>query len=114
MDYPNVATPVPQKKTYKDFLKEWIISDCRNKLCIDGGVSVDDGQYCTYYRCPLCDRTPVPSASVYKGPYEEWTDVEMAARLKERKDLYYDKEYRYRRGVEIMKLLQSLTIKKVE
>ncbi len=108
-EYPVEEQVAAPKKTYKDHLREWITSDCRNKFCIDGGVSIDDGQYVTHYRCPLCNRTPVPSASLYTGPIEEWTDAEMAARLKDRKDVYFDREYRYRRGMEIMALLKSLT-----
>jgi len=33
----------------------------------------------------------------------------MAARLKDRKDVYFDKDYRYKRGLEIVGLLKSLT-----
>ena len=90
-------------------LLEWVNSDCRNKLCIGGGVSIDDGKSCTYYRCPLCARSPVLSAKVYPGPIELWTEEEMAARLKDRKDVYFDKDYRYKRGLEIVGLLKSLT-----
>ena len=111
-EYPVEQQSAPAVKTYRDHLREWMTSDCRNKLCIAGGVSVDDGQYCTYYRCPICDRTPVSSASVYRGPYELWTEDEMAARLKDRKDVYFDREYRYRRGMEIMELLKTLTHRK--
>ena len=108
-EYPVEEQPTAPKKTYKDYLREWVTSDCRNKLCIAGGVSVDDGHYCIYYRCPICKRSPVPSASVYQGPHELWTEEEMEARLKDRKDVYFDREYRYRRGMEIMSLLKSLT-----
>lgn len=101
--------PQENKRTYKDALKEWTTSDCRNKECVDGTMSIDGGQYRTLWNCPLCKRSSVPSAAVFKGTVETWTDEEMAARLKDRKDVYFDREYRYRRGMEIMALLKSLT-----
>jgi hypothetical protein len=94
---------------WRDDRLGWMASDCRNKACIDGGVSVDDGRNCTYHRCPVCDRSPVPSAGIFTGPIDLFTDEEMAARLKDRKDVYFDKENRYRRGKEVIGLLKSLT-----
>ena len=100
----------PQPITpYRDKLKEWITSDCRNKECVDGGMSIDDGKTSTYYRCPICTRSPIERAPEYTGPIETWTNDDMAARLKDRKDVFYDREYRYKRGMEIMGLLKSMT-----
>lgn len=98
-----INSPTPAK-TYSDKLKEWITSDCRNKACIDGYMSTDDGAW----KCPICTRLDA-SYPEYRGHIDLFTDEEMAARLKDRKDVYFDKEYRYRRGKEIMELLKSLT-----
>jgi len=56
----------------------------------------------------------VPSAVIYSGPFGEWSATEIAARLLDRKNIYFDREYRYRRGMEIMALLKSLTYGKGE
>ena len=114
MDYPTLVKPqpaTPVAPTYKDQLREWVTSDCRNKECIDGTMSIpsSDGQYSTLYRCPICTRANVATRE-YEGPIERWTDEEMAARLKDRKDIYFDKSYRYKRGMEVMSLLKSIAI----
>jgi hypothetical protein len=93
----------------RNWLLDWVMDDCRNKNCIDGNVSYDNGKNCRLYRCPLCDRSKIPSASVDKGPVEEWTPEEMAMRLKDRKDVYFDGDFRYRRGKEIMALLAEIS-----
>jgi len=109
-EYPVSNTPSKASSTsFKDHLNAWLVSDCENKLCIDGGVTVDDGEHSIYYRCPLCNRSNIPSAAIYAGPYETWTVEEMERRLKDRKDVYFDKNYRHKRGKEIVSLLQELT-----
>ena len=107
-EYPVEQQPAPVVKTYKDHLREWVTSDCKNKLCIDGYMSTDHGAY----KCPICTRLH-GSYPEFNGTIECRTDDEMAARLKDRKDVYFDREYRYRRGMEIMALLKSLTERKV-
>jgi hypothetical protein len=98
---------------WRDDRLEWVHSDCKNKLCTEGGVHIDDGQYSTFFRCPMCNRSDV-FAPEYTGQVEYWTDEEMATRLKDRKDIYFDKDLRYKRGKEVMGLLSSLTFKKIE
>lgn len=97
----------PAVYTYRDKLREWVSSDCRNKDCIDGNVAVSDANYSTLYRCPVCARSTV-AVREWDGPVEYWTDEEMAARLKDRKDVYFDREYRYKRGLEVMALLKEI------
>ena len=107
--YPTFVTPIPQPviDRFKQDRLEWVNSDCRNKACIDGNVTTDDGFYSTLYKCPICTRSNV-NTNEYTGPIEKWTDEEMAARLKDRKDVYFDKDYRYKRGIEVMQLLKSI------
>ena len=105
---PTAPQPTAPARTYKDALREWITSDCRNRDCIDGNMTASDADYSTLFRCPVCTRSQV-AVREWDGPIEYWTDTEMAARLKDRKDVYFDKEFRYRRGMEIMALLKSLT-----
>ena len=107
-DYPVEAQPTTPARTFKDFLREWMMSDCRNRDCIDGNMTASDANYSTLYRCPICTRSQAVVRE-WDGPINYWTDAEMAARLKDRKDVYFDREYRYRRGMEIMALLKSLT-----
>ncbi len=104
MGYESVVInrPAPQT-TYRDKLKEWVTSDCRNKACIDGYMSTDDGAM----KCPICTRLDAKYPE-FTGHIDLYTDDEMAVRLKDRKDVYYDREYRYRRGKDVMQLLQSL------
>lgn len=104
-----VAAGEPVVHVHKNWLLAWVMDDCTNKNCIDGNVSYDNGKNCRLYRCPLCSRSMVPSAALDKGPLEEWTPEEMGKRLKDRKDVYYDSDYRYRRGKEIMGLLLEIS-----
>lgn len=92
----------------RNYLMEWVTDDCRNKNCIAGNVSYDNGKNCRLYRCPLCNRSQILAAAIDKGPIEEWTPEEMATRLKDRKDVYFDKELRFRRGVELMQMLGAM------
>lgn len=113
MDYPIKTQPPPPQRhptafdKWRDDRLAWVNSDCKNKLCIDGGVSIDDGQYSTYYRCPICSRSQV-AAPEWTGEIEYWTDEELSMRLKDRKDVYFDKNYRYKRGLEVVALLKSI------
>lgn len=104
----NEAGGAPARRPTGNWLQEWITSDCRNKLCVEGTVSIDDGKNRRLYRCPLCDRSPIPTAAVYRGPIEEWTADELQARMHDRRDVYYDKEFRYERGKEVIGMLRSL------
>lgn len=113
-DYPVAVATEATPRTFGDRLKLWITSDCRNRECIEGNMHTDDGEHVTLWNCPICNRSAVPSAATYTGSIEYWTDKEMAARIKDRKDVYYDREYRYRRGMEIMALLKSLTHQPVD
>lgn len=92
----------------RNWLLEWVTDDCPNKRCIAGNVSIDDGKSTRLYRCPICDRSKIPSAAVYRGPIEEFTREELEARMRDRKDVYHDKELRYRRGMEIAGLLREI------
>lgn len=104
----NAVAGTPAPRAERNWMMEWVTDDCTNKACIDGNVSYDNGKNCRLYRCPLCDRSRIPSAAIDKGPLEEWTPAEMEMRLKDRKDVYFDKEFRYRRGQEIMQLLGEI------
>lgn len=101
------ASGESQRPAKKNPLLEWVTSDCRVKECVEGTISIDDGKYRKLWKCPRCDRSTV-AAMEYQGDLEEWTDEEMEERLKDRKDVYYDKEYRFRRGKEVIVLLGGL------
>ena len=103
--YPEFVPKLPQPviDKFKQDRLEWVNSDCKNKACIDGYMSCEDGAR----KCPICTRCDSAYPD-YRGPIEQWTAEEMAARLKDRKDVYFDKEYRYKRGIEVMGLLKSI------
>ena len=104
MGYETIVVNKPNAPTtYKDKLKEWVTSDCKNKACIDGYMSTPDGAM----KCPICTRLDAAYPE-YAGPIEMYTDDEMSVRLKDRKDVYFDKEYRYKRGIEVIGLLKSI------
>jgi len=104
--YPTITRPIPQPviDRYKHDRLEWVNSDCRNKQCIEGYMSINDEAW----KCPICTRLDA-SYPEWKGAIDKWTDEEMAIRLKDRKDMHFDSDYRYRRGKEVMALLKSLT-----
>jgi hypothetical protein len=108
MDYEKLATPKsPAYEKWRDDHLAWVYSDCRNKFCIAGGVYVEEGEYTIAYQCPVCGRYPAPIAAIYKGPIELFSDEEIERRLKDRKNVYFDKEYRYKRGIEVMRFLHT-------
>lgn len=86
----------------------WVASDCYVKRCEDGLIhEEDDDGYSKVYRCPGCNRSQVAAAK-YKGQLEYWTPEEMARREDERKEIASNKEYRKKRGKELIQFLGSL------
>lgn len=89
---------------------KWVLDDCRVKECVNGYIiSVSaDNKYETAWCCPRCEgaRKQVYNLPLYQGRVTFYTDDEMDERRKERKEVAEDDEYRWKRGIEIVRFCQ--------
>jgi len=90
------------------YTQQFVLSDCKVIECIEGHISIDDGQYSTLYRCPECSRGTVMATAVYRGPVHYRTEEEMKQRFHQRKEINFNKHARYAVATEMVQMLQKM------
>ena len=85
----------PAQAVPKQSLEAWVIDLCRCRECRDGFVSFEVSGYETLFACPVCDRhrrdlhpyQAIPSAKKWMGSYTTYSEIEMAGRKKNRREV---------------------------